>query len=415
MTHRIVIVGAGAAGMAAGMFLRARGERPLIVEARDRVGGRAHTDTSAFGMPVDLGCGWLHSADVNPWTRYARAQGFDVIERDPIWRRRIGARLTTPEEQSKWTAAWERNEALIAASVRSGNDLAVSDVVPRDEFRPMWDAIMTWLMGADSEYVSCVDFDRYADTERNWPVGQGLGSVVAHAAQSLDVRLQTQVTDVDWSGPRITLRTSRGTIECEFVIVTVPTTVLANDSIRFHPALPPSYAEAFAGVPLGVANKVFFTMEEGALPFDGTTNFIGTDLTARTASYAVRPSGSDVLLAYFGGSLARELERRGELESFARDELKSIFGEEFVRRIRGSVQTSWATDRFAAGSYSVALPGKAHLREQLSEPVGGKLYFAGEANSIDHFGTIHGAWESAVAAAERVLAGDIESRREGPE
>jgi monoamine oxidase len=109
------------------------------------------------------------------------------------------------------------------------------------------------------------------------------------------------------------------------------------------------------------------------------------------------------LLAYFGGSLARDLETRGELETFARDELQSIFGADFVRCIRRSAQSGWALDRFAAGSYSVALPGKAHLRAQLNEPVGGKLFFAGEANSIDHFGTINGAWESAVAMVDKAI------------
>jgi monoamine oxidase len=259
-------------------------------------------------------------------------------------------------------------------------------------------------MGSDSESVSCVDFDRYADSNRNWPVREGLGSVIAHAATGLDIRLQTEVTAIDWSGPRVSLQTNRGSIDCDSVIVTVPTTVLAKESIRFFPALPSIYAEAFAGIPLGVANKVFFTMEDGALPYPGTTNFVGSNLTARTGSYALRPNGGDVLLGYFGGTLARELEVRGELESFAREELQSIFGADFTRRIRGSLHSEWVTDRFAAGSYSVALPGKAHLRAQLSEPVGGKLYFAGEANSLDHFGTIQGAWESAVATAEKTLA-----------
>jgi len=143
VSHRIVIVGAGAAGIAAGMHLQSLGHRPLLLEARDRVGGRAFTDTNTLGIPVDMGCGWLHSADVNPWTQYARNSGFTVIERNPNWRRRIGARLTTEEEHEQWMSAWERNEALIAESVKDGKDLAVSDVVPNDEFRPMWDAIMT--------------------------------------------------------------------------------------------------------------------------------------------------------------------------------------------------------------------------------------------------------------------------------
>ena len=94
MPHDIVIVGAGAAGIAAGRWLLAAGHRPLILEARNRSGGRAWTDTTTLGIPVDRGCQWLHSADRNPWMFYAREQGFDVIERSPVWQRRIGAELS---------------------------------------------------------------------------------------------------------------------------------------------------------------------------------------------------------------------------------------------------------------------------------------------------------------------------------
>jgi monoamine oxidase len=400
----IVIVGAGAAGITAGRWLSSRGINATILEARARLGGRAYTDTRSLGIPVDLGCAWLHSADANPWTAYAREQGFEVIVRDPIWRRRIGMVLTTAEYQKAWTAAWERNESLIAKSVQAGRDDAVSEIVPNDEFRPMWDAVMTWLMGAESERVSGLDFDRYEDTGRNWPVRDGFGALIAHAARGLDVRLDVNVTDINWSGARVAVNTSAGTVECNAVIVTVPTSVLARDGVRFTPALPSGYHEAFHGVPLGIANKVFMEVDASHLPFEGTTNFVGSDHTFRTGSYAVRPTGHDVLLAYFGGSLAEELESRGELESFSRDELKSIFGADFVTHIRRAVATAWSTDPFARGSYSVALPGKAQLRAVLNQPVGERIFFAGEANSIGHFGTANGAWESGVASAERALA-----------
>jgi monoamine oxidase len=400
----VVIVGAGAAGIVAARTLRARGVQSVLLEARNRVGGRAHTDVTTLGIPVDFGCAWLHSADGNPWTAYAREHGFGVIERDPLWRQRIGTHLTTPEWQATWMAAWGRNETLISQLVSSGRDAPVSEIVPDDEHRPLWDAIMTWLMGAESENVSAVDFDRYEDTMRNWPIREGFGSVIAHAARDLDVRLNTVVSLIDWTRKPLRVHSSGGEIECDAVIVTVPTTVLAHETLRFAPTLPALYGEAFAGLPLGADNKVFFEMEPGALPYEGTTNFIGTDRTSRTASYAVRPTGHDVLLAYFGGNLARDLEMRGELEVFARDELKSLFGSDFVGKITRAVGSAWSTDPFARGSYTVALPGKADLRAALSVPVADAIYFAGEANSVHHYGTANGAYESGVAAAERVIA-----------
>jgi monoamine oxidase len=399
-----IVVGAGAAGIAAAHRLRELGHRVLVLEARSRVGGRAWTDTALFGFPVDMGCAWLHSADINPWTDYARANGFRLIERSPMWQRRIGREPATPEYQKAWGAAFERNEALAEQAARAGLDVPVSTLVPDDEFRPPFDAVMTWLMGTDSEFVSSVDLTRYADTGVNWAVYEGLGTVVAHAAAELDVRLDTAVQVIDWSGAAVRLSTTRGSLDADGVIVTVPTPVLADArSLRFVPDLPTQLREAFAAIPLGIANKVFIEMEPGALPFQGSDFIIGTIRTARTASYQTRPSDREVLIAYFGGSLARELEQQGQLEAFARDQLTSIFGPGFARRIRRTTCTGWVNDPWSRGSYSAALPGMAHMRERLDACVGGRVCFAGEAGSIDAFGTIHGAWHTGVRAAQRLL------------
>jgi monoamine oxidase len=403
MGSDIIIIGAGAAGIAAARRLQAAGHRPLILEARNRVGGRAWTDTATFGFPVDRGCQWLHSADRNPWMFYAREHGFEVIKRSPAWRQRIGAQQATPEYLARWHVAFERNEALIAAAANAGRDVAVAELVPDDEHRPSFDTVMTWLMGADSERVSSVDFARYADSNTNWYVRGGLGAVVAHAAGTLDIRLNAPVREIDHGGPRIRLIGDAGVIEANAAIVTVPTNVLAEQSIRFLPELPLRFAEALAGVPLGVANKVFFQMAPGRLPYEDAVHFIGTDRSARTAAYSTHPSDEDVLLAYFGGNLAIELEQRNELEAFARDELSAIFGSRFPDDIRQTLSTAWAGDLWARGSYSAALPGKAHEREQLNEALNERIFFAGEACSLDYFGTIMGAWHSGVTTAEKAL------------
>jgi monoamine oxidase len=399
----IIIVGAGAAGIAAAMTLQENGVRPIVLEARGRAGGRAWTDSTFFGFPIDLGCAWLHSADVNPWTAYARAHGFEVVERSPMWQRRVGREETSPEYRAAWLQAFGHNESLIAEAVRRGRDVSVADVVPDNRFRPLFDGVMTWLMGVDTAAVSTLDYDRYQDTDRNWAVRQGLGSVIAHAAQELDVRLDTPVHCIDWSGARVRVGTLRGEIEADAVVVTVPTTVLAEEGIRFTPALPPMHVEAFHGVPLGVANKVFFEMEPGALPFEDSTHFVGTDRTPKTGSYQTRPSGREVLLAYFGGSLARDLEQGSAMETFAREELAGIFGARFPAAIRRCVHTTWASDPWSRGAYSAALPGRARLRETLDEPVADRLFFAGEACSTDYFGTLNGARQSGVRAAQKVL------------
>ncbi len=255
----------------------------------------------------------------------------------------------------------------------------------------------------ESRQVSTLDLARYADSDHNWAVREGLGAVVAAGAAGLPIRLNCTVTAIDWSGPLLRIDCSDGRIEARAVIVTLPTGVLARDALRFTPSLPAVYTEAFAGVPLGVVNKVFFRLGQGQFADGISRHFIGSDQTVRTCSYLVHPAEQPLLCAFFGGDLSWELEQRGELAQFARDELRGIFGVEFVNALGASLATAWGADALARGSYSAALPGKAHCREVLARPVTPQLLFAGEACSIQHYGTLHGAWLSGVAAAEQLL------------
>jgi len=360
-------------------------------------------------VPIDMGCAWLHSADRNPWTTYAREAGFEIVERLPEWQRRIGREQPTPGFRAAWHESFERNERLIAEAAAAGSDVAVASLVPDDEFRPWFDAVMGWLMGVPSASVSSIDYSRYADSEVNWSVPAGLGTVIAHAARSLDVQVGSPVRSIDYSGELVTLHTDRGDLKARAVIVTAPVAVLAAQAVRFTPELPHTLQEAIAGVQLGVDDKVFFRVAPGQMPFEGTEHFIGRVDTERTGSYATRPAGQDVLLAFYGGNLAKELEERGELEGFAREELQRIFGSGFGKHLLSAVSTAWHGDEWSRGAYSAALPGCAHMRERMQEPVADRVFFAGEACSVDYFGTVMGAWRTGVSAAERALT-SIRSR-----
>jgi monoamine oxidase len=120
-------------------------------------------------------------------------------------------------------------------------------------------------------------------------------------------------------------------------------------------------------------------------------------------SFSVRPAGQEIVLAFFGGDYARELERAGALVEAARDELVRLFGAELGRHIRRATATAWSTDPWARGSYSAARPGFARCRTVLARPVAGRIFFAGEACVPDTFGAIHGAWASAARAAGQVM------------
>jgi monoamine oxidase len=401
----VCVVGAGAAGLTAARELTAAGLSVRVLEARNRVGGRAWTDVETLGVPIDRGCAWLHCAERNPWTAYARERGFTVVERSPDWQRRIGREPLSPARRARWDADYERAEKAIEAAARAGRDVPVSEVVPADlEFRTLFDAVMSWSMGVDTANLSTADFAAYDETDVNWAVWEGLGAVVARAADGLDVVLDCPVSAIDWAGPCVRVSTARGTLECRAVVVTVPTTLLARGEPRFSPELPPEYGEAFAGLTLGVADKVFVGMEPGALPAGETLHVVASDATTRTASITVRPAGHELILVFFGGGYARELETAGVLDSAARDELVSVFGSELGRRIRRTTATAWLGDRWARGSYSAARPGFARCRSVLAAPVAERVFFAGEACVPTAFGAIHGAWMSGADTARRIAS-----------
>ena len=399
-----VVVGAGAAGLTAARELARGGLAVRVLEARRRVGGRAWTERATFGVPIDRGCAWLHAADRNPWTDYARERGFTVIERSPEWQQWIGTERVSDERRARLEADWDRAVAAIAAAAAAGRDVPVSAVLPCDlESRALFDATMSWMMGVDTPDLSTADFAASEDSDVNWAVVEGLGAVVASAADGLDVVLDCPVTVIEWGGSRVRLVTPSGTLDCRAVVVTVPAPLLARGQPRFEPALPIDYAEAFAGLPLGVANKVFLELEPGALPHAGSAHFVASEATARTVSFSVRPAGHELLLAYFGGAYARELEAQGGLEAAAREELVRLYGAALGRRIRRSTATAWAGDPWARGSYSAARPGCADRRRILGQPVADRVFFAGDACTTDTFGAIHGAGASGAAAARRIL------------
>src|SRR5205085_12013395 len=215
--------------------------------------------------------------------------------------------------------------------------------------------------------------------------------------------LNAQVTLIDHSGKRVRIETSRGTLSADKVIVTVPTNLIAEEAIRFHPALP-AKVDAASGLPLGLADKVTLALAEPeALPKEG--NLRGATMRTEMGTYHIRPFGQPCIEGFFGGRFARELEDAGDgaIAAHSIDEIVSFLGNDFRRKLRPLSESRWALDPFARGSYSHALPGHAGDRAVLARPVDRRLFFAGEATSPNFFSTAHGARDSGERAAKEVL------------
>ena len=403
--HQAVVVGGGAAGIGAARTLVGAGVKTLLVEARDRLGGRAWTVSSDLGFPIDLGCGWLHSAERNPWRAIAEAKGWAIDHAPPPWMRPLFPRGEPPPGMAAFgEAIWEFREKL-AAFPEGEPDLPASAFVPSGSpSRAMLDAVSTFYSGAELDRISARDLARYDDTAINWRVVKGYGALVAGHGEGLDVALSTLVRKIDRRRARLSVETDVGTIAADAIVVTVPTNVLVEMPDLFVPALPEK-AEAAAGLPLGLADKLYLALD-GHDEFRSESRILGRTDSMATAAYHFRPLGRPVVEAYFGGETAQQLEAGGEraFVDFAVAELVGVLGSDIARRLRPVAFHGWARDPFARGSYSYAKPGHADDRGRLVEPVEDRIFFAGEACSTTDYSTAHGAYISGVAAAAQILS-----------
>ena len=402
----VIVIGAGAAGLAAARRLVTAGVAVRVVEGRNRVGGRAWTARSPSGLPMELGCAWLHSADENELTALALRSGLTIDKTHPPWRTQINDVGFAPADQADFRAALGRLFARLDEAGEAAEDDQPADRLldPHNRWNPLLNATSTYMNGVELDQVSVRDFWRYHDTGINWRIVEGYGSLMEALASGLNITFECPASLVDHSGPRLRVETPRGDLHARAVIVTVPTDVLSVGTVQFYPALPDKIAAAGA-LPLGLADKLYLGLDRPE-EFPKDSHLYGALDSVRTASYHVRPFGRPLIEVYFGGRFARELEAEGEaaFASFAICQLASLLGEGMRKRLHPIAATAWGRDPYARGSYSHAMPGHAEARSALAAPVDGRLFFAGEACMIHDFSTAHGAYRSGVAAADAVIA-----------
>jgi len=411
----VAVIGAGAAGLSAARRLQASGVDCVVVEARDRIGGRAHTiDYEGFGL--DLGCGWVHSADENALAALGGAAGLTLDDTPPPWLRQAFNLGMSSDEQTQFAQAWAAFEERVGRAAEGGQDRPASDLfLPGERWNALMDAISGALNGARFTEVSTLDHAAYRDTGVNWRVVEGYGALVETLGAAAPVVLNCPVQRIDRSGPLLGIDTARGRIEARALILTLPTSVLAAEAVRFDPPLP-DLIEAASGAPLGLASKLHMAVD-GADDFAPDSQLWGRTDTAQTGGYHLRPFGRPMIEGYFGGDLARGLEAAGEAAvfDFAVTELSDLLGSGFRRRLRPIATSNWGADPFSMGAYSHVLPGQGDpgtgARARLARPVEDRIFVAGEATSRGSFGTAHGAWEEGERAAlEAITALGLDPR-----
>ena len=416
----VVVIGAGAAGLAAARALVGQGRRVAVLEASGRIGGRAWTahPPELDGAWFDMGAIWLHAAERNPLVPLAREAGETLLDAAEIRCKRtfIGTRPATEAECADYDDAWRRFEEAADRLLAESSDTSLASVartLPNDPWAP---TIEAW----EGPVICAVDADRYS--LRDWranalwganlvPEG-GIGAFIARRlGAGLDIRLDTPATGIDWSGAGgVRIETPRGTMRAGACIVTASTGVLASGAIRFTPGLPVRTREAIDALPMGLAVKIVLratTPDRLDLPrhclLDHRVERAGEPFMI----FQCWPHGRDYVQGWIGGSPAWDLARQGDaaIADFAVAELRRMAGGRAEKLFHGGARlaTHWDADPWARGAYAYVPPGQAGARAALAEPLGdGRLAFAGEACHDGLAGTVGGAWLSGEEAARKV-------------
>jgi monoamine oxidase len=403
-----VVVGAGAAGIAAGRRLAAAGKRFVVLEAADEVGGRCITDSKTFGIPYDRGAHWIYAADINPLARLAMQVGLDVYPAPPGQRMRIRRRYAREGEMEDFLSSLVRANSAIADAARK-SDVACTQALPKElgEWRPTIEFVLG-PYGCSKELadVSTADLARSGERDNNAFCRQGYGTLLARLAAPLPLLLSTPVKTIEWwSRARIEVETTKGQFKTGLVILTVSTNVLTSGKIKLAPDLPKRHLEAATKLKLGSRDHVALELTGNPLGLRSDELVFEKADSRQTAAIFGNMSGSTICVIDIGGNFGRDLSAKGEaaMIDFAINWLGGLYGTDMKGAVKRRHATRWNNEPWVLGAVSAAAPGAQSSRKILAEPISNRIFLAGEATHETLWGTVNGAWESGERAADTVV------------
>lgn len=403
-TPEVLIIGAGVAGLAAGARLRAAGCRSLILEARDRIGGRIFTDHTQ--APVELGAEFIHGEHAITW---ATVQAANLATEPWLGIRHYarGGQRIAPD--APWTA--DVDTLYDRLTSYSGPDRSAANLLNElttldDPARGYAARLLANIEAADLELLSAREVSHEHQSATNGPINfhvvNGYDRVPAALAAGQSIRLNAPVREIAWNTQGCTLTLHNGEMfQARQVIITVPLPIL-RDHMRFHPELPAERFQAMQRIAMGHVTKLALWFEHRFWDDFRVLSTDGTIISWWNSGNTVHPT----LMGFVGGPPALELGRLGEARAIevALDELTELFGAEPRQAFRFGKLMDWSQDPWSLGAYTYTPVGGGGARAVFAAPLGGVLFFAGEATCTDgHLATVHGAIESGYRAADEVL------------
>jgi monoamine oxidase len=404
----VAIVGAGAAGIAAGRRLSAAGLKIIVLEAAERVGGRCVTDTRIFGVPCDLGAHWIHMPDINPVAKLAPRLGLDVYPVPPGQKLRIGRRNAREGEMEDFLSALVRSRRAISEAAQAKVDVACAQVLPKDLGE--WQRSVEFVLGPfgcakELSDISAADFAKSWERDVDAFCRQGFGALLAKLGDGLPVETGRPVTEIESGRGSVTIETPAGRVGARAVIVSASTGVLASGKIKFTPDLPKRQLDALGKLTLGTYERIVLELPGNPLGLQRDDLVFEKAESEKTAALLANVSGTTLVYVDVAGRFCEDLAARGRdaMSDYAIEWLGRLFGTDLRKTVGRKHVTQWSREPWALGAFSSAAPGGQPARRILMEPVRDRVFFAGEAVHETLWGTVGGAWESGERAAEAVL------------
>ena len=431
---KVIVIGAGASGLSAARILQEQGREVLVLEGRERMGGRLNTIKVGGGM-VDEGGNWIHGSPANPLYHLAKDAGFTLNKDnfvnplglkafDKITGRGVSSfRMLYFLLRAGKALAWFGGESLTATHSESNFAERVEKEVAgtwgaanRRYYRYLLRTIVDLTAAEDSERLHPngmalnPDYDEGSDVV----IEGGYRRLIERLASGLDVRTDTIVEAIHYDDDRVEVVTNKGSFQGSHVIVTVPLGVLKAQKIAFNPPLPAWKTTAIENVGMGVVEKVVLKFEKAFWRSSSKrprSLFYISDTTGDFPAFidATNSAETPILIAFISGDQARQLNQ--DVESSieqATTILQTVFPDSYQAPTAVHV-TNWAQDPFSLGSYSTPAVGvSAEDYEQLSQPIAGRVLFAGEATYRARAGFVEGAIGSGIREARRILGRDVD-------
>lgn len=410
----VIVIGAGIAGLAAARRLQDAGVRVLVLEASQRIGGRIRT-SHALGAPVELGAGWIHGPRGNPISALAQQAGLAMYRTNDESFLLHGSDGALVSQAAQAHALARLETAFQAIDDALESDMPLSLALARHGQGVLDDPIARWMLSSYTEFSTGGPLEAisayYFDEDQSFGGADvvlpgGYDRILPGLAEGLDIRHGTRVETIVRQADTIAVQTHAGSFSARHAVCTLPLGVLKAGTVTFDPPLPARYRRAISALGMGQVTKLALRFDQAFWPRDlQYLGFMGA--APGRWPYAMNMltfCDTPILMAFGLGTYAPLSEAMSGSEAVAdlMEVLRAALGPSLPMPT-SFLKSGWSGDPLTRGAYSFARHASTPDDFDIFASALGRLHFAGEHTGFAYHGTVHGAYQSGIRAADSIL------------